>query len=59
MASRWQARPPGGVTTGTPFAISRQAKYLIASAEEPAISSSVISRMPTAMASISFDDIPP
>jgi hypothetical protein len=59
MASTWQASPPGGVTTGTPFSLSRPAKYLTASADEPATSSSVISRMPTAMASISFDDMPP
>jgi hypothetical protein len=41
------------------LSISRPAKYLMASAEEPATSRSVISRMPTAIASISFEDMPP
>src|ERR1017187_2127451 len=53
------ARPPAGVTTGTPFSSSRPTKYLMASAEAPATSRSHISRMPTAMASISFEDMPP
>ena len=59
IASTWQASPPGGVTTGIPFDCNRQTKYLMASAEAPATSNSVISRIPTAMASISFDDMPP